>query len=99
MTGVERPEMTVQYDFDAPAAPDGAWRSYDPDNPDPRYFEFDWISARHPDLYHQFALSTDGLMKELPEVVDLTGCRRLRIRQRSPKRFSAASTVQSSAHT
>src|SRR4051812_29062935 len=73
MTGVERPEMTVQYDFDAPAAPDGAWRSYDPDNPDPRYFEFDWISARHPDLYHQFALSTDGLMQELPEVVDLTG--------------------------
>lgn len=62
----------MEYDFDTPAAPEGAWREFDPDNPDPGYFEFDWISARHPDLYHQFAVSTEGLMRELPKVADLT---------------------------
>jgi ubiquinone/menaquinone biosynthesis C-methylase UbiE len=62
----------MEYDFDAPAAHVGAWREFDPDNPDPGYLQFDWISARHPDLYHQFALSTEGLMRELPKVVDLT---------------------------
>jgi SAM-dependent methyltransferase len=62
----------MEYDFDTPAAPVGAWREFDPDNPDPGYLQFDWISARHPDLYHEFALSTEGLMRELPRVVDLT---------------------------
>src|SRR5688500_17617516 len=56
-----------------PSAPPGAWRVYDPQQPEPGYFEFDWISARHPDLYHRFALSTVGLMDELEKLVDLTG--------------------------
>lgn len=55
------------------AAPPDAWRAYDPQEPEPGYFEFDWISARHPDLYHRFALSTVGLMEELGKLVDLTG--------------------------
>lgn len=54
-----------------PAPPD-SWREYNPANPDPGYFEFDWLSARHPDLYHRFALSTIGLMQELDTLVDLT---------------------------
>src|SRR5438128_5084306 len=49
----------------------GAWRSYDVADPDPGYFEFDWLSACHPDLYHAFALSTAGLVSELHRVVDL----------------------------
>jgi ubiquinone/menaquinone biosynthesis C-methylase UbiE len=56
----------------AVAAPRDAWRHYDVDDPDPGYYEFDWLSGRHPDLYHRFALSTVGLMAELPKVVDLT---------------------------
>jgi hypothetical protein len=40
-------------------------------DPDPGYFEFDWLSARHPDLYDQFALSTVGLVTELGRLVDL----------------------------
>lgn len=44
-----------------------------PGDPNPGYFEFDWLSARHPDLYDRFALSTVGLMHELRSVVDLTG--------------------------
>jgi ubiquinone/menaquinone biosynthesis C-methylase UbiE len=55
------------------AAPDEAWRNYDEHNPIPGYFEFDWLSARHPDLYHKFALSSVGLMSELDTLVDLTG--------------------------
>jgi ubiquinone/menaquinone biosynthesis C-methylase UbiE len=55
------------------AAPVDSWRSYDEDNPVPGYFEFDWFSARHPDLYHKFAISTDGLMAELEKLVDLSG--------------------------
>jgi ubiquinone/menaquinone biosynthesis C-methylase UbiE len=57
----------------AEAAPVDAWRDYDADDPDPGYYQFDWLSSRHPDLYHRFALSTVGLMEELPKVVDLTG--------------------------
>ena len=38
----------------------------------PGYYDFDWFSAYHPDLYHRFALSTDGLMDELEKVVDLS---------------------------
>jgi ubiquinone/menaquinone biosynthesis C-methylase UbiE len=57
----------------AVAAPLDSWRDYDVDDPDPGYYQFDWLSGRHPDLYHRFALSTVGLMEELPKVVDLTG--------------------------
>ena len=54
------------------AAPPGDWRVYDQSDPVPGYFEFDWISAYHPDLYHKFALSTEGLMDRLGEIVDLS---------------------------
>jgi ubiquinone/menaquinone biosynthesis C-methylase UbiE len=57
--------------FFAEAREPGAWRSYDVAAPDPGYFEFDWLSARHPDLYDQFALSTVGLVTELGRLVDL----------------------------
>jgi ubiquinone/menaquinone biosynthesis C-methylase UbiE len=56
-----------------PAAPADGWRSYDEVHPVPYYFDFDWLSARHPDLYHRFALSTVGLMQELEKLVDLSG--------------------------
>ena len=49
----------------------GTWRSYDVADPDPGYFEFDWLSACHPDLYDRFALSTVGLVAELGHLVDL----------------------------
>jgi SAM-dependent methyltransferase len=55
------------------AAPLDAWRSYDPLHPVPYYFDFDWISARHPDLYHRFAQTSAALMQELKSLVDLTG--------------------------
>jgi hypothetical protein len=42
------------------AAPEDAWRTYDERNPMPGYFQFDWLSARHTDLYHKFALSRVG---------------------------------------
>jgi SAM-dependent methyltransferase len=54
------------------AAPVGSWREYDIDDPDPGYYQFDSLSSRHPDLYHEFARSTDGLMDELAKIVDLT---------------------------
>ena len=56
------------------AAPVDDWRIYDEENPMPGYFEFDWLSSRHPDLYHQYALSTVGLMDKLHTLFDLTGC-------------------------
>ncbi len=52
------------------AAPIDDWRSYDEAHPVPFYFDFDWFSARHPDLYHRFALSTDGLMLQLDKLAD-----------------------------
>ena len=55
------------------AAPADSWRSYDEENPMPGYFQFDWLSSRHPDLYDMFALSTVGLMNKLHTLVDLTG--------------------------
>ncbi len=55
------------------AAPPGAWREFDPAAPDPGYFEFDWLSARHPDLYDAFALSTVGLVEELCAIFDFEG--------------------------
>lgn len=54
------------------AAPPGGWRIYDERDPVPGYFDFDWFSAYHPDLYHKFSLSTEGLMDELEELVDLS---------------------------
>lgn len=56
------------------AAPVDSWRIYDEMHPVPGYFQFDWLSSRHPDLYHQFALSTVGLMEKLRTLIDLTGC-------------------------
>lgn len=67
-------EDIIRYGPRLQAAPPGAWRDYDKNNPIPGYFQFDWLSSRHPDLYHQFALSTDGLMAKLHTLVDLTGC-------------------------
>jgi len=56
------------------AAPAGTWRVYDESNPVPKYFDFDWLSGRYPDLYHQFAVSSDGLLEKLHMLIDLTGC-------------------------
>lgn len=64
----------VRSGYKLQAAPVDAWRVYDENNPIPGYFQFDWLSSRHPDLYHQFALSTDGLMEKLHTLIDLTGC-------------------------
>ena len=55
------------------AAPPEDWRIYDERDPVPGYFDFDWFSAYHPDLYHKFSLSTEGLMDRLEELVDLSG--------------------------
>ena len=51
-----------------------SWRIYDEANPIPGYFEFDWLSGRHPDLYHKYALSSVGLMEKLHTLIDLTNC-------------------------
>jgi SAM-dependent methyltransferase len=58
--------------YDRAAAVD-AWRVYDADDPDPGYFQFDWLSGRHPDLYHAFALTSDALTSELEGLIDLCG--------------------------
>ena len=50
--------MTVYDERYATPAPVDAWRTYDIHEPDPGYFQFDWLSARHPDLYHAFAVSS-----------------------------------------
>ena len=57
--------------FLQPASPD-EWRFYDERDPVPGFFEFDWLSASHPDLYHRFSLSTEGLMDELERLFDLS---------------------------
>jgi ubiquinone/menaquinone biosynthesis C-methylase UbiE len=67
-------EKILQSGFRLQAAPGDSWRIYDEENPIPGYFQFDWLSSRHPDLYHQFALSTTGLMDRLDGLIDLTGC-------------------------
>lgn len=66
-------EQLEKAGYKVPVAPNDAWRNYDEHNPVPRYFDFDWLSSRHPDLYHKFALSSVGLMDELDKLVDLTG--------------------------
>jgi len=63
----------IEYSYDMQAAPPDGWRIYDPADPDPGYYQFDWISARHPDLYHQFALTSVGLIEEFVRLVDLSG--------------------------
>lgn len=67
-------EDIIRSGYKLQAAPFDAWRIYDENNPLPGYFEFDWLSSRHPDLYHQFALSAVGLMEKLQTLIDLTGC-------------------------
>lgn len=67
-------EEIVRAGFKLRAAPAESWRTYDETNPVPGYFQFDWLSSHHPDLYHKFALSTDGLMEKLHTLIDLTGC-------------------------
>jgi hypothetical protein len=64
----------LQKRFRLEAAPADSWRIYDEENPIPGCFQFDWLSSRRPDLYHQFALSTTGLMDRLDGLIDLTGC-------------------------
>jgi ubiquinone/menaquinone biosynthesis C-methylase UbiE len=59
--------------YEVEAAPRDAWREYDENNPIPGYFQFDWLSSRHPDLYHAFALSSKGLVDELNTRLDQTG--------------------------
>jgi ubiquinone/menaquinone biosynthesis C-methylase UbiE len=59
--------------YDVKAAPVDDWREYDEQNPVPNYFDFDWFSSRHPDLYHRFALTSTGMMHELSRLVDLSG--------------------------
>jgi SAM-dependent methyltransferase len=63
----------VSQGYNIQAAPADSWWVYDEVNPVPGYFQFDWLSSRHPDLYHQFALSTVGLMQKLHTLFDLTG--------------------------
>src|SRR5512142_366556 len=67
-------EQLIAAGYHVKAAPSDSWRRYDERSPVPGYFDFDWLSARHPDLYDKFALSTDGLVEELHRLVDLTGC-------------------------
>ena len=68
--------ITVEYIRNAGyflgAAPLDDWRIYDERDPVPGYFDFDWLSAYHPDLYYKFSLSTEGLMDELERLVDLS---------------------------
>lgn len=63
----------AQVGFGVEPAPVDAWRQFDEQNPAPGYFQFDWFSSYHPDLYQKFALSTEGLMDELEKMVDLSG--------------------------
>jgi SAM-dependent methyltransferase len=67
-------EEILSSGFRLKAAPVDSWRAYDEKEPIPGYFEFDWLSSRHPDLYHKFALSTVGLMNKLHTIVDFTNC-------------------------
>ena len=66
-------EKDAGMDYTMVAAPADAWRVYDKAAPVPGYYQFDWLSARHPDLYHRFALTSVGLMEELVRIVDLAG--------------------------
>ena len=54
------------------AAEKGSWKVYNEENPVPGYFQFDWLSSRFPDLYHDFALSTVGLISKLHTIIDFS---------------------------
>jgi ubiquinone/menaquinone biosynthesis C-methylase UbiE len=58
--------------YEIKAAEKGSWREYDENNPIPGYFEFDWLSSRFPDLYHEFALSSIGLITKLHDLIDFS---------------------------
>lgn len=58
--------------YEMKAAEKGSWRTYDEENPIPGYFEFDWLSSRFPDLYHEFAISTIGLVNKLHTIIDFS---------------------------
>jgi ubiquinone/menaquinone biosynthesis C-methylase UbiE len=58
--------------YEMKAAEAGSWRVYDEENPVPGYFEFDWLSSRFPDLYHEFAISTIGLIDKLHTLIDFS---------------------------
>jgi ubiquinone/menaquinone biosynthesis C-methylase UbiE len=62
--------LSAGYEMEAAEA--GSWRIYDEENPIPGYFEFDWLSSRFPDLYHEFAISTIGLISKLHTIIDFT---------------------------
>ena len=66
-------EEIVGSGYKLQAAPEESWRTYDEADPIPGYFQFDWLSSRHPDLYHAFALSSVGLIQKLHTLIDLTG--------------------------
>ncbi len=73
MTKAITNEYFVNVGKDVEPAPVDDWRQFDENDPVPAYFQFDWFSSRHPDLYHKFALSTEGLMNELERIIDLSG--------------------------
>jgi ubiquinone/menaquinone biosynthesis C-methylase UbiE len=58
--------------YEMKAAEAGSWRIYDEENPIPGYFEFDWLSSRFPDLYHDFAISSVGLINKLHTLIDFS---------------------------
>lgn len=58
--------------YEMKAAEPGSWRIYDEENPIPGYFEFDWLSSRFPDLYHDFAISSVGLINKLHTLIDFS---------------------------
>jgi len=64
--------MSYDQRYAVPAEP-GAWRTFDVGDPDPGYFQFDWLSGRHPNLYHAFALTSVALVDELTRRLDLSG--------------------------
>lgn len=65
-------EEIMSAGYELQAAEKGSWRFYDEQNPIPGYFEFDWLSSRFPDLYHEFALSTIGLITKLHTLIDFS---------------------------
>jgi len=69
-------ELTIKEIKDAgykmKAAEKGSWKNYNESNPIPGYFQFDWLSSRFPDLYHDFALSTIGLISKLHTLIDFS---------------------------
>lgn len=73
MTQTITNEYLAQTGYLIEPAPVDEWRHFDENDPVPAYFQFDWFSSRHPDLYHKFALSTEALMDDLEQIVDLTG--------------------------